>query len=93
MPTSHSSKCLNHTWVSTTASGWRFCLTCKTVQRLFNGDWNFVTTEKVSTPRTRRTQPQQTVLEDRSTPKGHKVREGFYIDDRSAETDMHTYWG
>jgi hypothetical protein len=94
MPTRNSNKpCTVHTWISTTADGWRMCSRCKQAQRILNGEWTLVTPTLSSLFLTRRTRTRQTVLEDRKTPKGKHIQEGFYIDHARTESNIQQYWG
>jgi hypothetical protein len=94
MSTSHSNKpCTVHTWMSTTADGWRFCPRCHQALHLVHGEWIAVPSQTPTAPRTTRTRTRQTVLEERKTPKGKHIKEGFYIDHSRAENHIQAYWG
>lgn len=95
MPKTNSTapkECTVHTWMSTTADGWRLCSGCKAVQTRVNGQW-ITARRQESIARRKRSVQSHIDTCPLKHEKSHKVREGFYADHWKADSNIQMYWG
>lgn len=87
-----SKECTVHTWMTTTANGWRLCSGCTAVQTRVNGQWITAQRQERISRRKRSVQSHINSFPLKQE-KSHRVREGFYADHCKADSNIQMYWG